>query len=179
MTRTTTAATLAGCAAALALAACGAETPSSADTQAKREAAQLKFARCMRSHGVNIPDPKPGPDGGPGNVRVGGPGKDSIAPATMQRADAACRKYLEAVAPKLSPEQQAQLRDQALKFAKCMRSHGVDMADPEVGRGGLRITIRGGAGGPGKGGLNPNSPAFKDAQEACKAFQPKRPQVQK
>lgn len=177
MTRTTTAAALAGCVTALALAACGSETPSSADTQAKREAAQLKFARCMRSHGVNIPDPKPGPDGGPGNIRVGGPGKDSIAPQAMQRADAACRKYLEAVAPKLSPEQQAELRDQALKFAKCMRSHGVDMPDPQVGNGGVRITIGGGPGS--NGGLNPNSPAFKDAQDACKAFQPKRPQVQK
>jgi len=177
MTTTTTAATLAGCAAALALAACGSQTPSSADTQAKREAAQLKFARCMRSHGVDVPDPKPGPDGGPGNIRVGGPGKDSIAPQAMQRANAACRKYLEAVAPKLSPEEQAQLRDQALKFAQCMRSHGVDMPDPEVGKGGLRITIRGGPGS--KGALNPNSPAFNDAQEACKAFQPKRPQVQK
>ena len=179
MTRTTTTAALSACAAAVVLAACGSDTPSSADTQAKREAAQLKFARCMRSHGVNVPDPKPGPDGGPGNIRVGGPGKDSIAPQVMQRANAACQKYLEAVAPKLSPEQQTELRDQALKFAQCMRSHGVDMPDPEVGKGGLRITIRGGAGGPGKGSLNPNSPAFKDAQEACKAFQPKRPQVQK
>jgi hypothetical protein len=172
MTPTTTAAALTACAAALTLAACGSETPSSANTQAKREAAQLKFARCMRDHGVNVPDPKPGGDGGPGNIRVGGPGKDAIAPGVMQRADAACRKYLEAVAPKLSPEQQAQLRDQALKFARCMRSHGVDMPDPEVGNGGLRITIRGGPGS--KGSLNPSSPAFKDAQEACKAFQPKR-----
>jgi len=177
MTRTTTTAALSACAAAVVLAACGSDTPSSADTQAKREAAQLKFARCMRSHGVNVPDPKPGPDGGPGNIRVGGPGKDSIAPQVMQRANAACQKYLEAVAPKLSPEQQTELRDQALKFAQCMRSHGVDMPDPEVGKGGLRITIRGGPGS--KGSLNPNSPAFKHAQEACKAFQPKRPQVQK
>jgi len=175
MTRTTTAAALTACAAAaLALAACGSGSPSSADAQDKREQAQLKFARCMRDHGVNVPDPKPGGDGGPGNVRVGGPGKNAIAPGVMQRADAACRKYLEAVAPKLSPAQQAELRDQALKFAQCMRSHGVDMPDPEVGKGGVRIAIRG---GPGK--LNPNSPAFKDAQESCQQFQPKRPQEQK
>jgi hypothetical protein len=178
MTPTTTGAALSACAAALVLAACGSDTPSSADTQAKREAAQLKFARCMRSHGVNVPDPEPGAGGGPGKVRIGGPGKDAISPQVLQRADAACRRYLEAVAPKLSPEEQAALRDQALKFARCMRSHGIDMPDPQVANGGLRITIRGGAGGPGKGSIDPDSPAFKDAQEACKAFMPKK-QVQK
>jgi hypothetical protein len=174
MTRTTTVAALTACAAALALAACGSESPSSASEQDKREEAQLKFARCMREHGVNVPDPKPGPDGGPGLVRVGGPGKggtDGPSPQVFERANAACRKYMEAVAPKLSPAQQAELRDQALKFAQCMRRHGVDMPDPEVGKGGFRVTIRGGQ----RSSVNPESPAFKDAQEACKAFQPKPP----
>jgi hypothetical protein len=61
------------------------------------------------------------------------------------------------------------MRDQALKVAQCMRAHGVDIPDPQVGNGGIRIRI-----GPGgKDSLNPNSPAFKSAQEACKAFQPK------
>ena len=171
MIRTTTTAALSACAAALTLAACGgSNSPSSADAQAKREQAQLNFARCMRSHGVNMPDPKPGPGGGPGLMRVGG--KDGISPQVFERANAACRKYIQAAMPKLSPAQQAELRDQALKFAKCMRQHGVDMPDPEVGRGGVRITVRG---GPRSGGINPDSPAFKEAQEACKAFQPKPP----
>jgi hypothetical protein len=173
MTRTTTAAAFSACAAALTLAACGSNSPSSADAQAKREQAQLNFARCMRSHGVNVPDPKPGPDGGPGLVRVGGPGKDGPSPQVFERANAACRKYIQAAMPKLSPAQQAELRDQALKFAQCMRQHGVDMPDPQVSNGGFRITMR--AGGAGKGGINPDSAAFKDAQEACKAFQPKPP----
>jgi hypothetical protein len=172
MTRTTTATALGACAAALTLAACGGSSPSSADESAKREQAQLKFARCMRAHGVNIPDPKPGPGGDAGNIRVGGPG-NKITPSVMRRADAACRHYMEAVAPKLSPAQQAELRDQALKFAQCMRRHGVDMPDPQVSGGAIRIHIRGGQ----KSSLNPNSPAFKDAQEACKAFQPKPPQT--
>jgi hypothetical protein len=171
MTTTTTAAALTACAAALTLAACGGTTPSSADQDAKREQAQLKFARCMRAHGVNIPDPKPGPDGGAGNVRIGGPGKDRISPQAFRTANAACRKYIQAVMPKLSPAQQAEMRDQALKFSQCMRRHGVPMSDPEVSNGGLRLSI----GGPGKKAVNPSSPAFKDAQEACKAFQPKKP----
>jgi hypothetical protein len=175
MTRTTSAATLTACAAALTLAACGGSDPSPADAQAKAEQAQLKFARCMRSHGVNVPDPKPGAGDGPGLVRIGGPGKDGISPQVFRRADAACRKYLQAAAPKLSPAQQAELRDQALKFARCMRQHGVDIPDPETSGGGFRITQRSSAGaGARTKSFTPDSPAFKDAQEACKAFEPKR-----
>jgi hypothetical protein len=156
---------------ALTVAACGSSgSPSSADQQAKRERAQLQYARCMRSHGANIPDPKPGPDGGPSNIRVGGPGKGAISPQVFQSADRACRKYIQAVAPKLSPAQQAEIRDQALKFAQCMRAHGVDMPDPQVGNGQVRIQIRSrGA----KSSLNPSSPGFRDAQDACKSLQPK------
>jgi hypothetical protein len=164
-------AALGTCAAAITVVACGgSNAPSSADQQAKRERAQLQFARCMRSHGVDIPDPKPGPDGGPGLVRVGGPGKSGPSPQVFTTANRACQKYLQAAAPKLSPAQRAELQDQALKFAQCMRRHGVDMPDPQVGNGGLRIQIRGrGA----KSSINPQSPAFQDAQEACKSFQPK------
>jgi hypothetical protein len=78
---------------------------------------------------------------------------------------------MEAAAPKLSPAELAEIRDNALEFARCMRQHGVDMADPQVTNGGIRMSIRGGGG---KGRLNPDSPAFRDAQEACKAFEPKR-----
>src|SRR3954451_11857709 len=129
MTTTTTAAALSACAAALTLAACGGSAPTSAaDQQAKQERAQLQFARCMRSHGVKVPDPKIG-RGGAGNFKIGGPG---ISPQVMKRADAACRRYLEAAAPKLSAAQRAEMRDQAVKFARCMRQHGVDLPDPET-----------------------------------------------
>ena len=166
MTATTTTAALSAAAAALVLAACGSgDAATGSDSRAKMEQAQLKFARCMRDHGVNVPDPKPDAKG-PGLVRVG----EGVSPQVMRRADQACRKYLEAAAPKLSPEQQAEMRDQALKFARCMRAHGIDIPDPQVSGGGIRIQLRGqGA----KDALNPDSPAFRDAQEACKAFMPK------
>jgi hypothetical protein len=165
MTTTTTTAALGACAAAFTLAACGSSDPASpADAQAKAEQAQLKFARCMREHGVNVPDPKPD-SRGPGLVRVG----EGVSPQVMRRADEACRKYMEAAAPKLSAAQQAELRDQAFKFARCMRQHGIDMPDPQVNGGAVRIQIRGAR----KSSINPESPAFNAAQEACKAFQPK------
>ena len=86
MTRTTTTAALGACAAAFALSACGGSDPASpADARAKAEQAQLKFARCMREHGVNVPDPKPDARG-PGLVRVG----EGVSPQVMRRADEAC-----------------------------------------------------------------------------------------
>ena len=45
----------------------------------------------------------------------------------------------------LDPEQQAEMREQLLEFAECMRDHGIDMADPVFGEDG-RVEIR--ANGP-------------------------------
>jgi hypothetical protein len=49
-----------------------------------------------------------------------------------------------------------------------MRQHGIDMPDPKFDAGG-RVTqeLRAGPGGNG-----PNSPKFKEAQEACRQYQP-------
>ena len=63
--------------------------------------------------------------------------------------------------PKSSPT--AAQREQAfLKFAQCMRDHGVDMPDPKFGQGGGMFQI----GGPGSN-VNPDSPRFQAAQKAC------------
>jgi hypothetical protein len=147
----------------------GGPKPMSKEDQAKFRDAALKFARCMRAHGVKVADPKID-RGGAGNFRVGGPG---ISPQVMKRADAACRTYMEAAAPKLSAAQRAEMRDQAVKFARCMRQHGVNLPDPETVGGGFRITRRA-SGGPGKGpAFNPDSPAFRAAQQACQSLNPK------
>ncbi|MCF3122646.1 hypothetical protein IPZ68_23495 [Streptomyces arenae] len=52
--------------------------------------------------------------------------------------------------------------DRALAYSKCMRSNGVpDFPDPQEDSGGVKLV-------PGEGGGDPNSAAFKKAQEACK-----------
>jgi hypothetical protein len=52
----------------------------------------------------------------------------------------------------------------ALEFARCMRAHGVsNFPDPPTGGGGTQI---------GGSGLNPQAPAFRSAQQACKTFLP-------
>ena len=146
----------------LAVAACGGGDPSAsaADTRAKLHDAALQFARCMREHGVNVPDPKPG---GGGIMIQGRPGDRS----RVERAQQACGKYLDKVKPPApSPEQEREMRDNALAHARCMREHGIDFPDPTF-EGGGKMTMKL------PEGLDPQSPAFQAAQRACSKYQPK------
>jgi hypothetical protein len=60
-------------------------------------------------------------------------------------------------------------RQAALQFARCMRQHGIDMADPKFnGNGGISITVHAGGRGP-----KPDDPKFKAAEQACQKFMPK------
>jgi hypothetical protein len=55
--------------------------------------------------------------------------------------------------------------DRAVQFSECMRKNGVpEFPDPENGR----IMLRGGPGS----GLDPSSPEFQAAQEACRHLMP-------
>jgi hypothetical protein len=56
------------------------------------------------------------------------------------------------------------MEDAALEFAECMRENGIDMPDPQVSDG--RVRIGGGPGGGG-GGMDPNSEEFQAAQAEC------------
>ncbi|MFI6521769.1 hypothetical protein ACIBF1_39885 [Spirillospora sp. NPDC050679] len=96
----------------LALSACG-EGEKAAPSPAPSDAAALKYARCLRDQGVDMPDdPKKIPQGG---VEI------------PDRAMAACK----GVAPS---GKTIDMRDPAVKarfarFAKCMRGNGYDMPD--------------------------------------------------
>lgn len=133
--------------------------------KADPEQAGLDFARCMREHGVDMPDPQAGGGGmvmigpGPGEAQAGAPAPGP--PPGFEQAHEACKHMLEDLigdgAGPLDPAEQ----DRALQFARCMREHGVDMPDPDFSGNGARIAI---ARGP---GLGPDSETFKAAQEAC------------
>ncbi len=150
---------------ALAATACG--TPSKAasgqSAQDRAEEAGLKFARCMREHGVDMPDPQVGRNGR-FEIHAGGPG--DVDEATMRKADEACRKYLKGIRRQIIPEDRTRMEDQALKFARCMRDHGIDVPDPDFSKGG-GIMI----GGP-DSKIDPEDPAFRRAQEACQHYLP-------
>lgn len=117
--------------------------------------AALEFARCMRQHGVDVPDPSAG-----GGIDLNAKPGDS---AKIDRAQKACQQLLENAAPKLSPEQQSAMQDAALAFARCMRQHGIDIPDPSFGRNGIVIQKK----SKSDVGGNPDDPKFKAAQKAC------------
>jgi hypothetical protein len=67
----------------------------------------------------------------------------------------------------LTPAQQRQALNQALKFTACMRSHGLpDMADPVVSAGGTSQRLP---------NVKPNSPVFQSAQQAYRKLLPGGP----
>ena len=150
---------LAGVGCVVAISACGSSgSPSSAAGTGSGDALALKFANCMRSHGVpNFPDPGK-PVGGPGS------GINIQAPA-VQSAEQKCDKLTHNPEPKGSPASASQRRA-ALANAQCMRTHGVpNFPDPTFpSTGGMSVNLA---------GLNPQSPAFEHAQAAC-PFPPRR-----
>lgn len=134
-------------------------------TDAEREDALLEFTECMRDHGVDLPDPEISSSGdGGGRVVVGGPGggggpQDQKA---FEEADEECRHIMEDVfgdAPEMDPEEQAEMQDNALAYAQCMRDHGIEVPDPEFSDGGIGMRLG--------EGIDPEDPDFIAAEEAC------------
>jgi hypothetical protein len=63
----------------------------------------------------------------------------------------------------LDPEQEAEMREQLLEFAECMRDHGIDMPDPVFEDNG-RVTMSAEAGERFEPG---DDEAFEAASEEC------------
>lgn len=130
----------------------------SAGPSAANNAKLVKYSQCMRSHGVpGFPDPQ----GGRLMIQVHkGSGSSTLDPDSPQfkAASQACKSLAPAglgSGQSVSPQMQAQ----ALKFSRCMRSHGVpSFPDPSFSGGAVRIQAK---------GTNLNSPAVKRAQQAC------------
>jgi hypothetical protein len=143
----------------LALAACGSSSKTALTTASVGPGLQL--ARCMRAHGVSdFPDPSAS-----GDISIS---QGEAQSPVFRSAQQACRRY----APKLDqpPSMSASQRAQALTFARCMRSSGQsNFPDPTLTapHGAARILVLRGmvfALGP---GINPKSPAFRQAARAC------------
>jgi hypothetical protein len=163
---------------ALALGACGGGSgdPKGSAGASRQDTAfegALKFSKCMRDHGVDFPDPQ---KVGSGGIKLSGGNINPNDPKT-KAAQGACQKYMKiGGGESIDPAKRAKLQEAALKFARCMREHGVDMPDPQLsGKGGLTFQAGPGGpkstGGPNKGlGVNPDSPKFKAADKACNHF---------
>jgi len=163
----------------------------SSDSSASKQSfedALVEYTKCMREHGVDLPDPQFSADGdGKGGFAImggtatasdgGGGALPDPNGAAFKAADEACKPILDAVTkdlPKPSPEELAKMRDQALAFAKCMREHGIDMPDPTFDDSG-GVSIQAGPPPDGSGGAGTDDPKsiagpsqeFQDAAKAC------------
>lgn len=155
---------------AIAIAGCGGGSADAPDRVSKARDGALKFAQCMREHGIDIPDPKVDADGGMAVTLKGGP-RSGNAEADLDKAQKACGKFMEDVGggKPLDAAAQAKLQDAMLAHARCMREHGIDMPDPEFSTSGGRMTskvTRRGSGDASQEG--PDSPRYQAAEKACR-----------
>jgi hypothetical protein len=114
----------------------------------------LLFARCMRQHGIDMPDPKFSGGGMSMTLRKG------TDPNKVQAATAQCKQYMPngGQPQKMDPK----MLERARKLAACMRAHGIPkFPDPDANGG---ISIKGGP------NLDPRSPKFQAADKACDKF---------
>lgn len=124
----------------------------------------VKYAQCMRSHGVsNFPDPNS--KGQFLSIRgvVNGQKLDTNSSQYIS-ADKSCTHLLPN-GGQLTPAEQQALLAQALKFVQCIRTHGVpNMPDPSAVHGGVELH--------GPPGLGPFSPQLQKAMKACQPLSP-------
>lgn len=163
-------AVLATAAAATALVACGSSKSPTGVAAGERaderqnEAKLAEFAKCMREHGVEA---KTSSGAGGQGLEIGA--KGSTGRQTLERAQRACKQYQPQ--PKkvnVSPQEQVAQEEAVLKFARCMREHGV-IVHASASSGNVQINV-GGAGA--SGSPNPESPSFQAAQKACQSLLP-------
>jgi hypothetical protein len=149
---------------ALLAAACGGGSPSPAAGSTRFDKA-LAYSQCMRSHGLpNFPDPN-----SPGQLPQLQMGRNGVA----QQAQNACRHLQESYlmsGGQMTGEQQQHALSQLVKYAACMRGHGEpNFPDPTAGNGGIGFGSQ--TSGPNSDigpGVDPKSPQFQAAQQACK-----------
>jgi hypothetical protein len=148
---------------ALCTAACGGSSSSAGSGTGQGSGAggsaasdQIKFANCMRSHGItNFPEPSA--NGGPQKLNSA----IDIRSPQFLAAQQACQ-HLAPGGGKANPAAASQNLNAMLKYVSCMRRHGVpSMPDPNS-NGTLTLPS----------GLNPQSPQFQSAQQACQKFLP-------
>jgi len=124
--------------------------------------AMVNFAKCMREHGQNVPDPDGDSDTYAVTPPSGGPN------AAWDAAMDACRHFLPAGgAPGGVSQQDLEAQRQ---YAKCMRDHDIEMSDPDPNTG--RSQIGGRLAGATRDQLRAD-PAYQAATEACKDKLPK------
>jgi hypothetical protein len=138
----------------------------SAPTDAELHA-RVELAKCMRAHGVDVPD----------SAATGTAGAraavqqllSKYSQTQLQDAISDCHGQLVQAFPQLnvSPSQLAQRQREAVAYVQCLRAHGINLPDPAGS--GLRVGIL-----KALSNVDVNSPAFKQANTACSKLRPAR-----
>jgi hypothetical protein len=119
---------LLGC---LGLCGCGASGSAQSAASSSTASAQsqlLAYARCLRAHGIQVPDPNPA---NPDQLNIPKSVQDNTSALTA--AEAACRRYGGKQISGLNSGQAGNSRE--VKLAQCLRRHGIPVADPQPGQG--------------------------------------------
>jgi hypothetical protein len=133
-------------------------------SQATSDQAMLDFARCLRSHGVDEPDPVHIP--GHSGLSIQMPPRTAAISAALD----ACNHFMVPVmqAKQSGAGQQVAARLPALtRYARCMRSHDIPMLDPNSS-GALNLGQVPGI----TSDFGRDSPQFRAADTACRALLP-------
>jgi hypothetical protein len=119
----------------------------------------LPFTRCMRSNGVgNYPDPSSS-----GSIPKETPQQLGVSESRLQLAQRVCGHLLPNGGNGPSQAEIAYVKALGLKFAECVRRHGVPLPDPDsTGR----------IPDPQTAGINQGSPKFQAANNACAKYRP-------
>lgn len=135
MRRTTRMAAAGSLAAAVALltAACSGSAPSGKDDgsvseEGKKADQAFEHRKCLREHGLDVPEPKPGEEGV--GLTIGG---DGMSKEKMEQAFKACQDKAGGAGFGKEPTQAD--KDKALAYARCMRENGFNMPDPKFDGG--------------------------------------------
>ncbi len=141
------------------LAACdnGGSAPGAGPTTSARAVNSMAdFARCLREHGQNVPDPDPNS----AEQSLAAPAGASSQ--EWNAATRACRHLLpDGGAPQVQDQQEL---DGLRAYAVCMREHGIDMSDPDPETG--QSTIGGRLANADRAVIQ-NDPGYQAAQRAC------------
>jgi hypothetical protein len=121
----------------------------------------LNWARCMRQHGVNMPDPR---FDAQGRMLPPEPAAVPNAQAKLKSkaAEQACKQYEPSGGPPTHPPG-AQERQQALAFARCLRQHGINVPDPQIDATGIHLLPE---------GMDEDDPRLRAPRQACRQYLP-------
>jgi hypothetical protein len=126
--------------ASTAIAACGGSSGSGSSAASARSDG-LKYATCVRAHGVpDYPDPGAGKSVGSlqtkdGKVIVGGQTLSESWAVVRPALDKCQTDINPSFGPRYSTAQLAKVQAGALAMSKCMRAHGLNYPDLKVGPG--------------------------------------------